>query len=130
VAAVVLMDSLYAGYLPGRHVLEHGQVAPFVEAARVAATGGPLFYLTHTDIRTPGYASTSEVATFLLSELGVAATAVETEGSDAPSPLRRLHETGRLIVRGYGGDSRDGHCAQLHLLPGILRETVLPTLRR
>jgi hypothetical protein len=130
VQAVVLLDSLYGGYLPGKQVLEHGQVAPFVEAARAASLGGPLIYLTHTDIQTPGYASTSEVATFLLGELGAATVPVEGPAATEPFPLKRMYEAARLVVRGYGGDGRDAHCAQLHLLPTILRETVLPSLRR
>jgi hypothetical protein len=130
VSAVLLLDSLYASYLPAAHVLAHGQLAPFVDAARAAAAGGPLFYLTYTQIQTRGYASTSEVATFLMAELGVTAMSVDIQNANEAFPLRRLYEAARLTVRGYEGDGRDAHCAQIHLLPTILRETVLPALRR
>ena len=129
VSAVVLLDSLYSGYRPGTHALDPAQTAPFVDAARAAAAGGPVFYLTHTEIRTRGYASTSEVATFLLAALGARATSVNVESADESYPLLRLYEASHLVVRGYGGDSRDAHCAQLHLLPTALRETVLPALQ-
>lgn len=127
--AVVLLDSLYAGYLGSGHALVHGQIAPFVDAARAAMAGGPAFYLTHTAIPTPGYASTGEVATFLLGELGVAATPVDDNGNAERFPLSRLFEDGHLWIRGYAGADRDAHCAQLHLLPSVLRSAVLPALR-
>lgn len=130
VDAVVLLDSLYAGYANAKHTLVHGQVAPFVEQARAAIAGGPSFYLTHTEIATPGYASTGEVASFLLAELGATATHVDVDPIAREAfPLRRLFEAGRLAIRGYAGDGRDAHCAQLHLLPSILRDVVLPALR-
>jgi hypothetical protein len=128
VGAVVLMDSLYAGYTGDRKELDPARVAPFLGAARAALAGGPAFYLTHTDIATPGYASTSEVASFLLGALGVAPSPVEAAEGAGPFPLRRMAEQGRLWIRGYAGADRDAHCAQLHLLPRILKEAVMPGL--
>lgn len=128
-AAIVLLDSLYAGYLAGKRTVEHGQVPLFLEAARKARTGAAAFYLTHTAIGTPGYASTGEVASYLLDELGVKATPVDADPGTNHA-LSRIFEEGRLVIRGYAGADRDAHCAQLHLLPSILRETVLPGLGR
>lgn len=128
--AVILLDSLYAGYPGNGRALEHGQLKAFVDAARAARTGGPAFYLTHTAIATPGYASTSEVASFLLRELGAAATPVDDGAAAAERfPLLRLYDEGRLWIRGYAGADRDAHCAQLHLLPTVLRDAVLPALK-
>ena len=128
--ATILLDSLYASYSGGGRTIEHGQLGTFVDAARAARAGGPVLYLTHTAIGTPGYASTSEVATFLLHELGAAATTVDDGAAAAERfPLLRLFEDGRLWIRGYAGADRDAHCAQLHLLPSVLRDAVLPALK-
>jgi hypothetical protein len=136
-AALVLLDSLYAGYAPGTREVERADLALFVEAARDALRGGPLFYLTHSAVATPGYASTGEVATFLLDELGarplpLAPTLDPPTAATAPTrhPLTRLYEASHLTIRGYAGGDRDAHCAQLHLLPAILRDVVLPALPR
>jgi hypothetical protein len=130
VEAVVLLDSLYAAYANGKRSVDRGQLAPFVEAARTARAGGPAFVFTYTQIATPGYASTGEVASFLLTELGVTATAAGIDDTRAPGSLRfsllSTYEEGRLRIRGYAGADRDAHCAQLHLLPSVLREAVLP----
>lgn len=123
--ALILLDSLHASYGAGTSRFAPGQLAPFVEAARDASRGGPLFYMTHTEIPTEGYASTSETAAFLLGELKVDATLV-TPDPESPIPLRRLLERGRLFVRGYAGATKEDHCAQLRLLPPILIEQVLP----
>lgn len=129
VDAIILLDSLYAGYPGNGRALEHGQLSVFVDAARAARSGGPAFYLTHTAIATPGYASTSEVASFLLRELGAEAAPVDDGAGAERFPLFRLFEDGRLGIRGYAGADRDAHCAQLHLLPAVLRDAVLPALR-
>ena len=128
VDAVVLLDSLYAGYAGAGRALEHGQLGAFVAAARAARGGGPMFFLTHTAIATPGYASTAEVASFLLRELGAEAIAADPESAQDRFPLTRAFEDGRLFIRGYAGADRDAHCAQLHMITAILRDRVLPTL--
>jgi hypothetical protein len=128
-AALVLLDSLYAGYVAGKHTVEHGQLPLFLDAARRARGGASAFYLTHTAIGTPGYASTGEVASYLLDELGVKATPVDSDSRELHA-LSRIFEEGRLVIRGYAGADRDAHCAQLHLLPSILRATILPGLGR
>jgi hypothetical protein len=125
VDAVILLDSLHAGYGAAGNRLAHGQLATFVETARAAALGGPLFYLTHTDIRTEGYASTAETASFLLGELNVMASPVDAD-PESPIRLTRIADSGRMFVRGYAGGGKEDHCAQLHLLPRILYEHVLP----
>lgn len=116
----VLLDSLHASYAPGSRVPLAPQLAPFVELARRAADEGPLFYLTHTAIRPEAYASTTEVATFLIQE---------ATGEAAPFPASapageetRAARKGRFVVRGYAGDGKEAHCEQLRLLPPILRD--------
>ncbi len=127
---MILLDSLYAGYTDDRRTLDRARLAPFLDVARAARAGGPAFFLTHTAIATPGYGSTAEVASFLLAELGVTAAPVDDGAERAASyPLRRIFEEGRLWIRGYAGADRDAHCAQLHLLPGMLRDAILPALR-
>ncbi|XXX82096.1 hypothetical protein WMF30_25375 [Sorangium sp. So ce134] len=143
VDALILLDSLYASYMPGQTALVQGQLAPYVALASAAARGAPIFYLTHTEIPTSGYASTKEVATFLLRELGASPIAVTSSGDGAPPAtglgaeeagdalrLTRMYDGGGLYVRGYAGAGPGGHCAQLRLLPAILAEHVLPALGR
>jgi hypothetical protein len=125
IEALILLDSLHAGYGAGTSRLEAGQLPLFVESARSAARGGLLFYLTHTAIPTDGYASTTETSAFLLRELDVTASPV-TPDPESPIRMTEIFEKGQLFVRGYAGTAKEDHCAQLRLLPSILLEHVLP----
>lgn len=124
--ALILLDSLHAGYAAGSGArIDPGKLPLFIESARAAAAGGPLFYLTHTSIQTDGYASTSETSEYLLHALGVTASPV-TPDPEGALRLTGMFERGRLFVRGYAGGAKEDHCEQLRLLPPILLEHVLP----
>ena len=119
-SGIVLLDSLHASYPEGKTQLEHGQLALFVEAARHASRDASFFlHVTHSEIKPPGYASTTETASLLLAELGVASEIVREGGRDV-LPLTRVAEEGHFVVRGYAGNDARAHCDQLRLLPSIL----------
>jgi hypothetical protein len=133
VDAVVLLDSLHASYAPGGSV-DGATLEGFVVMAQRAAddapsAGAPFFVLTHSEVRPEGYASTTEAASYVLAKVGAREITVDPGGSERPH-LTGLYEQGHLFVRGYAGATRDDHCAQIRLLPGILVEHVLPGLRR
>lgn len=138
VNALLLLDSLYASYAPNQQDVAKGSLDMYVAVARAAARGETPFFLSHSGVKTDGYASTSEVATALLDGLGATSVAVsgdveEDEDVDEPrhAPLRlvRMYDAGRLVIRGYGGAGPDDHCAHLRLLKRALTEEVLPAFR-
>ncbi len=45
IQAIVLLDSLYAGYVDDRRTLDAARLAPFLAAARAARAGGPTLFL-------------------------------------------------------------------------------------
>lgn len=136
--AIVLLDSLYASYAANQHDIAKGVLDGYLAAAQAAARGGAPFYLSHSGVRTDGYASTSEVATALLDGLEATSVAVsgdveeeEDEGEPQHAPLRlvRMYDAGRLVIRGYAGAGPDDHCAHLRLLKRALVDDVLPAFR-
>lgn len=139
VGAVVLLDSLYASYAPNQRDIAKGALDNYLAAAQAAARGGAPFYLSHSGVRTDGYASTSEVATALLDGLEATSVAVsgdvEEEDEDATQPqhaplrLVRMYDAGRLVIRGYAGAGPDDHCAHLRLLKRALTDDILPAFR-
>ena len=138
VSALLLLDSLYAGYAPNQRDIAKGSLDAYVEAARRAARGELPFFLSHSGVKTDGYASTSEVATALLDGLEATSVAVsgDTEDDDddgepqhAALRLVRMYDAGRFVIRGYGGAGPDDHCAHLRLLKRALTEEVLPAFR-
>lgn len=138
VSALLLLDSLYASYAPNQHDIAKGALDAYTTAAQAAARGGPPFFLSHSGVKTDGYASTSEVATALLDGLGATSVAVAgdveeeeepAEPQHAPLRLVRMYDAGRFVIRGYAGAGPDDHCAHLRLLKRALSEDVLPAFR-
>lgn len=124
VDAVVLLDSLHASY-DASGELDPAGLRPFLHHARRARSGEATMVLSHSEIRPPGYASTSEVADYLLGELDAQrryAGMVPGFGVE----LKTTYDEGGLHVRGLTGTGTDAHCAHLRLLPQWLRREVLP----
>lgn len=118
VRGVALLDSLYGSYRGGGREVDVEGLAPFEAAAKRALTQPRfVFFLTHSDVATDGYASTSEVATTLLDRLVVRASLVKT---GATRGLTRTAEERGLFVRGYAGADKGAHCAHLGLLPEVV----------
>ena len=129
--AVLMLDGLHCGRLPERpKELNFRQLAPFVEAARLAADGKLLFSITHSDIDPRLYVSTRETATYLIDavrEYGVeelalaapaqlhlkaAAFAVDPKLVKYLQPTRDVR-AGSFHVRGFTGETPEDHVAHL-----------------
>jgi hypothetical protein len=117
-SGVILLDSLHASYRTGFEI-EPTTLEPFLVYARRALEGRGYLALSHSAIRPPGYASTEEVATFLLHTLAVEATPLEKPSGTGLTLTRLAREKG-FSVRGYAGQDKGAHCAHLELLPELL----------
>jgi len=111
--AVILIDGLHA---PRANELAFkAQMKPFVDFAARAARGERAFFVSHSSIDPPDFASTTECAHYLIASLG-----------GKPQPVRRADRFGLELVeyfsqgdfhvRGYAGNDRADHCAQLAVL--------------
>jgi hypothetical protein len=126
VDAIVLLDSLHAGYLPGKdHEVDGARIAPFVARARAAARGTGFFFMSHSSIVPPGYASTTEVARFVLGQLGSKEKKARRHDVLGLEMVGR-YDRGNLHVRGYAGDDKPDHCAHLGLLADVMRVYLAP----
>jgi hypothetical protein len=113
VDAVLLIDGLHAP----RNNPEafKAQLQPFVDYARRAATGERFFFVSHSSIDPPAFASTTESAHYLIASLGGKPQAVRR--NDALGlELVESFDRGEFHVRGYAGNDKPDHCAQLVLL--------------
>ncbi len=118
VDAVVLLDGLHA---PRRDAAAfRAQLAPFVAFARGAAEGRGFMFISHSSIDSPDFASTTETAHYLMAELGGAPRAVLGEQRFGQK-LVEYFSRGELHVRGYAGNDKADHCAQIALLRDVLR---------
>lgn len=120
VDTVVLLDGLHAGYDQG--LLSETQLAPFLRFSRLAAAGDRFFFVSHSSIIPPGYASTTETANFLIYKLGGRPRAARPRGAD-PWGLELIsrYNRGSFHVRGFRGNDKMDHCAHIGLYRDVLR---------
>lgn len=126
-SAVILLDSVHAGYEPDGETLREGGLEVFVSLAERAVAQDLTVVLTHSDIRPPTFASTTEIADYLLAKVDgrrAYAGLIDTFGVDHKTEFAR----GNFIVRGYTGTNKGAHCAHLRMLRSILEKDVLPRL--
>jgi hypothetical protein len=142
IEAVVLLDSLHSDYVPrrvagpdasGRQVWG-APIASVIEFARRAARGEVTLYVSHSQVAPPTYASTSEVADYLIDEVGgpTAAPTSEPEagmavGEGPPTQPVSAFDRAGMHVRGYVGSDGAAHCAQVGLLGEALRDYLEPS---
>jgi hypothetical protein len=125
VDTVVLLDGLHCGYA-GRSLNEL-QIRPFIDFSREAAEGRRLMVVTHSSIIPPGYASTTETANYLIEKLGGHPHKAEPRASD-PMGLELIsrYSRGGFHVRGFSGNDKMDHCAQIGILRDVLKVHVKP----
>jgi len=111
--SVILVDGLHAPR--NDESAFKAQLKPFVDFAALAARAERSFFVSHSSIDPPDFASTTECAHYLIASLG-----------GKPQPVRRMdafgleliefYRQGEFQVRGYAGNDRADHCAQLAVL--------------
>ena len=119
VDTVIVLDGMHAGYEGGR--ADANQLAPFIAFAQRAARGETLMFVSHSSIIPPGYASSTETASYLIHALGGKPTAAKPRAGDPMGLelLRRFDQKG-LHVRGYAGNDKMDHCAHIGLIRDVL----------
>jgi hypothetical protein len=115
VEAVLLIDGLHA---PRTKTGLADHLQPFIRFAERAERGEVWFVITHSSIPTVDYTSSTESAHFLIHELGGQPSAV-ARNDGFGLELVDFFSSGNLHVRGYAGNDKADHCAQLFLLRGL-----------
>ena len=143
--AVVLLDSLHSDYVPRKLLgadatnrqVWGAPIASVIQYARRAARGEVTLFVSHSQVVPPSYASTSEVADYLIDEVGGPAPneGIETDAIDAPTGTVTEIEGGvvsafdraGMHVRGYVGSDGAAHCAQVRLFAEAVRDYLEPS---
>jgi hypothetical protein len=114
--AVVLIDGLHAPR--GDSAAFKAQLQPFVDYAKRAAAGEKFMFISHSSIDPPDFASTTECAHYLLAALGAQPQPVKRQDA-LGLELVEYFSRGNLHVRGYAGNDKPDHCAQLATLRDV-----------
>lgn len=124
VDGVLLIDGIHTGYSEGKpgpleSKIETGNLQIWLQLARDAMAGTKRMVVTHSEIFPGTFASTTETADYLVSQLGMQVHPVLRWG---PMGLQQLSEArrGKFLLLGYAGNSAPDHVDQLHALPVLL----------
>lgn len=123
VDSVLLADALHTSYV-GSFVADEAVLRKYADFADRAARGERLFVFTHSSVRAPGYASTTECARALLKMTGVAkspATHAPLHGARATYEAHRAD----FHVLAFDGGNVEQHRDHLRWID----ETMLPYLK-
>jgi hypothetical protein len=126
VDAVILLDSLHAGYTDEQtHALKTDQLTPFIDFAKRAAKKQAFMFMSHSSIIPPGYASTTEVAEYVVGKLGGKPKKAHRQDVLGLDMIDRF-DKGNFHMRGYTGDDKPDHCAHIGLMADIVRSHLEP----
>ena len=145
---VLLLDGMHASYSPEGKLLADGgtiqasDIDVFVNFARVAVGGGRVsggssprvskgvfnkgdagrktFVVTHSEIFPGAYASTTECADYLLTQLSLKRNPKLVSGPMGMQQLSAV-DSGGFHLLGYAGNSAPDHIDFLHAMPGWFR---------
>lgn len=110
--AVLLADGLHAAFMTEQtRSLAPNALAPFKRFAERAVKGETLLVVTHSEIPTDGYASTTECADNLLQYLGLERVLT----AEPEREMRRLSyaRRGSFLLEGYEGGDKLAHMRHL-----------------
>jgi hypothetical protein len=118
VDSVVLVDGLHAPRSDAEAF--RAQLKPFVDFAARAAAGERFMFVSHSSIDPADFASTTECAHYLVAQLGGKPQAVR-RADPMGLELVEYFARGDFNVRGYAGNDKADHCAQLAVLRDVYR---------
>ncbi len=120
--ALILLDSIHTSY-DKEHKPEVRGLAPFIEFATQAKDRKKVMVLTHSSIRTPDYASSTESAQALLSVVGVPLVPLSGRNGHGMEQTYRA-DAGALHAFGFKGDAAKDHMEHLGLVGDMVRTYV------
>ncbi len=123
VDTVILLDGLHCGYVGP--AINGTQISMFTDFAKRAAAGETLMFVSHSSIIPPGYASTTETADYLVHECGGVSHEAHGMGPLGMAMISR-YSKGNFYVRGFSGNDKMDHCAQIGEYRDVLKVHVRP----
>jgi hypothetical protein len=123
---IVLCDSMYGSFAAGsttRPAAEH--IEPWALFAKMAAKGEKTFVLTHSQVPTSNYASSSQCAAALIEAVGGTRILVPRGSTpatlDLEYPLLTRTDLGHFHVWGYDGADAQAHLTHVRHLADVWR---------
>jgi hypothetical protein len=120
--ALVMADSIHAGFVgdPALRQVDPAAMQGFLRFARAAAAGKKIMVISHSEIRPDTYASTTETADYLLSQLGGTRETCSDEWAPGLTCTSRFERAGFHLF-GFTGSSAPDHMQHLYHLALLMQ---------
>jgi hypothetical protein len=115
--AIVALDGIHSNFRIDRSV-DGLTLEPTIAYAKRAIKGEKFFFITHSQVGTDTYASTTQVASYLLKTLGIPRIALDP--GPGKRPMLSKAERGQFFLYGYAGSSKGAHCDQTYHIKSAL----------
>ena len=120
--ALILLDSIHTPY-DKKHEPDLRGLAPFIEFANLAKERKKVMVLTHSSIRAPDYASSTEASFALLDAIGVPRVPLSGKDAHGMEPTYRA-DAGAFHAMGFKGETARDHMEHLGLVGDMVRTYV------
>ena len=125
IRGVLLIDGFHTGYEDGKpgpleSNLERDHLDIFLKFARDAVAGRKKMIITHSEIFPGTFASTTETADWLISQLKLHRRSMLRWGPMRTQQLSEVHK-GKFLLMGFAGNTAPDHVDEFHSLPTFLR---------
>jgi hypothetical protein len=111
--ALCMLDCPYASYYPSAPTVSSTDMAPFLKFAKDAVLGNKTYFMSHTEILPITYASTSETAEYLITNVGT--TRQPYSGTNAYGMIYRSKtEWNKFYIHGFQGNQAPDHNNHLY----------------
>ncbi len=117
--ALALADGLHCSSDP---TLKEQQMKDFLRFARDARGRKKIMLLTHSEIPTSGYESTTQTANYLIT--GIGANRVAINDVDEIGAQKSACDTGYFHLKGYAGDTATDHLKHLYAMNLMLEKII------
>jgi hypothetical protein len=120
--ALLLLDSIHTSY-DKKHEPDLHTLAPFVDFASLAKDRKKVMVVTHSSIRTPDYASSTEAAGALLDAIAVPRVPLTGKNAHGMEQIYRA-DAGAFHAMGFKGETAKDHMDHLGLVGDMVRTYV------
>ena len=119
ISALALADGLHCNYDP---ISKEQQLQDFLRYARDAGDRKKIMLLTHSEIPTTGYESTTQTANYLIN--GIDAQRIAVNAVDEIGIQKSACDTGYFHLKGYAGDTANDHLKHLYAMNLMLEKII------
>lgn len=124
--AILIADGTYAGYInPQKKTIDTTKLRPLVDYFALAALKKTICVIWHSDIFTPGYASSGECCEWIKAQaeekLGIENVSTVIPPYLDGRGIKSYYQLGNAVMIGYAGKDKAEHIAEVNMIDEVMQ---------